>query len=89
MSVVRTYLDYDKSGLHLRGRARLQSLLEDVKSVSTGYTIVLVYDISRWGCFQNIDERSTTTSSTGTPVCGSPIARRYSKHSTTPPCRAW
>jgi DNA invertase Pin-like site-specific DNA recombinase len=56
MSVVRTYLDYDKSGLHLRGRAGLQSLIEDVKSGNAGYTVVLVYDVSRWGRFQNIDE---------------------------------
>jgi DNA invertase Pin-like site-specific DNA recombinase len=56
MDVVRTYIDYGKSGLHLHGRAGLKSLLEDVKSGDAGFSVVLVYDMSRWGRFQNIDE---------------------------------
>ncbi|MBN9409167.1 MAG: recombinase family protein [Burkholderiales bacterium] len=55
-SVVRTYADEGKSGLHLRGRDSLQRLLRDVEAGDFPFSAVLIYDISRWGRFQDADE---------------------------------
>ena len=54
--IVRTYADAGKSGLSLGGRDALQQLLEDVQSGRSDFSAVLVYDISRWGRFQDADE---------------------------------
>jgi DNA invertase Pin-like site-specific DNA recombinase len=54
--VVRTYSDAAKSGLVLRRRIGLQQLLKDVVGGSSGYRAILVYDVSRWGRFQDTDE---------------------------------
>jgi len=54
--VVRTYSDTAKSGLVLRRRAGLQQLLQDVVSRAASYRAILVYDVSRWGRFQDTDE---------------------------------
>src|ERR1700757_4580543 len=53
MSVVRTYLDDGKSGLTLKGRPGLQALLRDVIAVQRDFAAILVYDVSRWGRFQD------------------------------------
>jgi DNA invertase Pin-like site-specific DNA recombinase len=54
--VVRTYTDPGCSGITLTRRRGLQQLLADVVSGRARYTAILVYDISRWGRFQDIDE---------------------------------
>src|SRR6266404_9674078 len=54
--VVRTYSDVGKSGLKLRPRHGFRDLLQDVISGGARYRAVLVYDIPRWGRFQNTDE---------------------------------
>ncbi|NRP75476.1 hypothetical protein ILFOPFJJ_06399 [Ensifer psoraleae] len=54
--IVRTYADEGKSGLRLVGRDALQSLLSDVEGGQADYRAVLVYDVSRWGRFQDPDE---------------------------------
>jgi len=54
--IVRTYADQGKSGLTLEGRDALQRLLDDVKSGHADFSAILVYDVSRWGRFQNADE---------------------------------
>src|SRR5438270_3793951 len=54
--VVRTYSDAAKSGLVLKRRAGLRQLLQDVASGNAGYRAILVYDVSRWGRFQDADE---------------------------------
>src|SRR5687768_16527820 len=54
--IVRTYADEGKSGLRLDGRDALKTLLKDVESGNTDYSIILVYDVSRWGRFQDPDE---------------------------------
>ncbi len=54
--IVRTYSDAGKSGLHIRGRAGLTQLLEDIQAGQTEFKTVLVYDISRWGRFQDAYE---------------------------------
>lgn len=40
----------------LSGRPRLQRLLEDVRTGKTEFEALLVYDVSRWGRFQDADE---------------------------------
>lgn len=56
MDIVRTYTDAGRSGLSIDGRAGLQQLLRDVRFGSADFSIILVYDISRWGRFQDSDE---------------------------------
>ncbi|KFE33368.1 recombinase [Thioclava atlantica] len=56
IEIVRTYEDAGKSGLKIEGRDALRQLIEDVQSGSTDFTLVLVYDVSRWGRFQDADE---------------------------------
>jgi DNA invertase Pin-like site-specific DNA recombinase len=55
-TIVRTYVDEGRSGLRIKGRAGLIELIEDVQSGRADFDHVLVYDISRWGRFQDIDE---------------------------------
>jgi DNA invertase Pin-like site-specific DNA recombinase len=54
--IVRTYADEGRSGLRLKGRAALQAMLRDVLSGDPGYDAILVFDVSRWGRFQDTDE---------------------------------
>lgn len=56
MEIVRTYADAGKSGLRLDGRNALKQLLADVEEGETDFETILVYDISRWGRFQDADE---------------------------------
>ncbi|MFY8210621.1 MAG: recombinase family protein, partial [Caulobacter sp.] len=54
--IVRTYADDGKSGVVLSGRGALQQLFNDVASGKADFSVILVYDVSRWGRFQNTDE---------------------------------
>ena len=56
IEIVRTYADEGKSGLRLEGRDQLQRLIADVESGTADFQVVLVYDVSRWGRFQDADE---------------------------------
>jgi DNA invertase Pin-like site-specific DNA recombinase len=56
IEIVRTYADSGKSGLKIEGRDALRQLIEDVQVGTTDFTMVLVYDVSRWGRFQDADE---------------------------------
>jgi len=56
IQIIRTYTDAGKSGLRIDGRVSLQQLIKDVESGSADFTIILVYDVSRWGRFQDADE---------------------------------
>jgi len=55
-SIVRTYMDEGRSGLRIKGRAGLIELIEDVQSGRADFDHILVYDVSRWGRFQDVDE---------------------------------
>jgi DNA invertase Pin-like site-specific DNA recombinase len=55
-TITRTYRDSAKSGLWLKGRPGLRELLRDVTEGNTEYKAILVYDVSRWGRFQDTDE---------------------------------
>jgi len=56
IEIVKTYADEGKSGLSIGGRAALTQLIADVEAGTTDFTVILVYDISRWGRFQDTDE---------------------------------
>lgn len=56
IEVVRVYEDAGKSGLNLEGRDAFQQLLTDVERGAADFGTILVYDVSRWGRFQNADQ---------------------------------
>lgn len=56
IEIVRTYIDEGRSGLTFAGRAGLKRLIADVQSGSSDFDCILVYDVSRWGRFQDSDE---------------------------------
>lgn len=56
IEIVRTYADQGKSGLSLAKRDALKQLLQDVMSNAADFSIILVFDVSRWGRFQDTDE---------------------------------
>jgi DNA invertase Pin-like site-specific DNA recombinase len=56
VTIVRSYEDAGKSGLRLAGRDALQLLIEDVQFGRADFDLILVYDVSRWGRFQDADE---------------------------------
>lgn len=54
--IVKTYEDSGKSGLRLEGREALQRLIADVRNGLADFAAILVYDVSRWGRFQDADQ---------------------------------
>lgn len=56
IEIVRTYADQGKSGLRLDGRDALKQLIDDVQNGKADFKTILVYDVSRWGRFQDADE---------------------------------
>jgi DNA invertase Pin-like site-specific DNA recombinase len=54
--IVRRYSDAGKSGLSLDGREALRQLIDDVGNGRADFAAILVYDVSRWGRFQDADE---------------------------------
>lgn len=56
LTIVRTYRDEGESGLLIKNRAGLIQLIDDVQSGEADFGHVLVYDVSRWGRFQDPDE---------------------------------
>lgn len=54
--IVNVFRDEGRSGLTLSGRAGLLALFECIRSARADFTAVLVYDVSRWGRFQDVDE---------------------------------
>lgn len=89
MDIVKTYRDEGKSGLDIGGRDALRRLLDDVQAGNVQFQIILVYDVSRWGRFQNTDESAhyeylCTSSGIQVVYCaepfendGSPLATIY------------
>lgn len=55
LSVIETYLDAGRSGLTLHKRPAMKKLLSDVSREGCPFSKILVYDISRWGRFQDTD----------------------------------
>lgn len=54
--IVRLYADEGQSGLHIKNRSALKSLIDEVKLGECDFAAILVYDVSRWGRFQDCDE---------------------------------
>lgn len=54
--IVRSFIDAGKSGVGIQGRDALQDLLRVVESGEADFSTILVYDVSRWGRFQEPDE---------------------------------
>src|SRR3981189_2143653 len=57
LTIVRTYADEGRSGLRINNRTGLVDLINDVRLGRADFDHILVYDVSRWGRFQDIDER--------------------------------
>ncbi len=55
-NIIKTYEDPGKSGVIIKHRKGLSALLKDVVSGDAKFRAILVYDVSRWGRFQNPDE---------------------------------
>jgi len=56
LTIISTYRDAGESGLKIKNRLGLTRLIEDVRSGYAEFDHVLVYDVSRWGRFQDVDE---------------------------------
>jgi DNA invertase Pin-like site-specific DNA recombinase len=56
LTIVRTYADEGRSGLRIDDRQALKDLLSDVLLGRADFDRILVYDVSRWGRFQDADE---------------------------------
>lgn len=56
LQLVASYEDEGRSGLTLKHRHEMRRLLRDVASDACPFDVVLVYDVSRWGRFQDTDE---------------------------------
>jgi DNA invertase Pin-like site-specific DNA recombinase len=54
--IVRTYADEGRSGLRITQREGLIELIDDVRNGRADFDHILVYDVSRWGRFQDTDE---------------------------------
>jgi DNA invertase Pin-like site-specific DNA recombinase len=55
-SIVSLFEDSGRSGLKIEGRDGLKSLMLEVQSGNAAFQAILVYDVSRWGRFQDADE---------------------------------
>ena len=56
LTIVKHFVDSGRSGLTLSRRAALRDLLREVESGNAEFEVILVYDVSRWGRFQDVDE---------------------------------
>jgi len=56
LEIVRTYRDEGESGLGIKNRPGLTRLIADVCQGRINFDHILIYDVSRWGRFQDIDE---------------------------------
>jgi DNA invertase Pin-like site-specific DNA recombinase len=55
IEVVRVYEDAAKSGLQISNREGMKRLMREVMDEPRPFDLILVYDVSRWGRFQDID----------------------------------
>ena len=56
IQIIQTFSDAGKSGLRIDGRDGLKELIETVQCGRADFSMILVYDVSRWGRFQDADE---------------------------------
>lgn len=55
LQIVESYEDAGRSGMTIRARDGMKRLVRDVTDPQCQFTTVLVYDVSRWGRFQDTD----------------------------------
>ncbi|MFZ0807726.1 MAG: recombinase family protein [Candidatus Sulfotelmatobacter sp.] len=70
-AVVKTFSDEAKSGLSINHRTGLKRLLKETVEGHADFRAILVYDVSRWGRFQDADEAAHyefLCKSSGAPV---------------------
>ena len=53
--IIRVFEDSGRSGLSIDGRDGLNSLMLEVQFGTADFQAILVYDVSRWGRFQDAD----------------------------------
>lgn len=80
MNIVKTYQDEGKSGLTISGRNGLQKLIHDVTNHKIDIEAILIYDVSRFGRFQDPDESNFydyMLKKSGIPIiyCAEPISK--------------
>ena len=56
LTIVREYADEGRSGLYFDSRPALKQLISYVLLGRADFSRILVYDVSRWGRFQDADE---------------------------------
>ena len=56
LEIVETFTDEGRSGLTYDRRPGLQTLLRHIQSGQAIFQVLIVYDVSRWGRFQDTDE---------------------------------
>lgn len=69
--IVKTFSDEAKSGLSIKRRLGLKQLLRETVEGHADFKAILVYDVSRWGRFQDADEAAHyefLCKSSGAPV---------------------
>src|SRR5437868_13767404 len=56
LGIIRSFVDGGKTGVTIKRRSGLQGLLDVVESGMADFSVVIVYDVSRWGRFPDADE---------------------------------
>lgn len=84
ITIIHTYNDAGKSGLNLAGRPGLKALLNDVINHKINISLLLVYDVSRFGRFQDTDEAGhyiylLKTHGVSVIYCAEPFADQHSE----------
>ncbi|WP_184081709.1 recombinase family protein [Sphingobium subterraneum] len=59
MVIVREYADEGKSGLNIGGRDAFGRMIDDVRNGVADFEVIIAYDITRWGRFQDADESAS------------------------------
>lgn len=84
--ITNSYVDAGRSGLVIGARKALQKMLRELTSGLAGFKAILVYDVSRWGRFQDCDEAAHyefLCRQCGVTVhyCAEPFANNVTAHS--------
>jgi len=56
MEIVQEYFDHWSERANIAGRDGTNQLMADVEAKRARFTSLLVYNVSRWGRFQDVDE---------------------------------
>ena len=59
IQIVKEYSDAGKRGLSTLGRESLAEMIRDVQNGQFNFSAILLYDVSRWGRFQDADESTS------------------------------